>query len=125
MISCSSFTIGNLNYKSRFFISSIYFTSCIHFLKTGTKVIMSKEINKDPMPIFKNIELKYGIISIGLEMPSGTVINAPSLPERYSPREIDKNIMPMRVLAISFGASLETSEYTTGPRHISPISSKR
>ena len=76
---------------------------------------MSKEINKDPMPIFKNMELKYGIISMGLEMPSGTVIKAPSLPERYSPREIDKNIIPISVLAICFGANLETSEYTTGP----------
>ncbi len=81
---------------------------------------MSKEINNDPMPILKNIELKYGIISMGLETPSGTVMKAPSLPERYSPRETDKNIIPINVLAISFGANLETSEYTTGPIHISP-----
>ena len=35
-----------------------YFTSCIHFLNTGIKRIMSKEINKDPTPIFRNMELK-------------------------------------------------------------------
>ena len=86
---------------------------------------MSTEINNDPMPILRNIELKYGIISIGFEMPSGTVIKAPSLPERYSPREMDKNIIPISVLAILFGASLETSEYTTGPIQISPISINR
>ena len=86
---------------------------------------MSKEINKDTIPIFKNIELKKGIISTGFEMPSGTVIKAPSLPERYSPRATDKNIIPINVLAISFGANLETREYTTGPIHISTISIKR
>ena len=87
--------------------------------------MMSKEMNKDPIPILKNIELKYGIISTEPEIPSGTVIKAPSLPERYSPREMDKNIIPINVLAIPFGANLETSEYTTGPIHISPISIKR
>ena len=49
-------------------------------------------------------------------MPAGTAIAAPNLPEKYSPKETDKYITPIIVLAIDSGDNLELSEKDTGPK---------
>ena len=62
---------------------------------------------------------------MGLKIPSGIIIKAPILPERYAPSALHKVIIPHNVLIIFFGDKAETSEYNIGPMHISLISMKK